>query len=256
MRSMNHHFMDGSSGGGGGGDCHGGMHQAHQHAAAPMDHHKHDHHHHHHSGGEAAAAAAGAGAGHQHHNHNHHHHHGHDHASSGSGMCSMNMYLNADVTDVCILHERWHVTDARSFAGSLVLCAFLVALYERFAAWRRRYATSVARQAKAAARKKELSSSSSSSSASGEKQKTGTSTCHSTTSSVSAMERSRRRRAAAINAALYGVGYLWGMTNMLIFMTFNVWVMLACGVGAAVGKFLSGDDEEGQGEEEKEASCH
>lgn len=168
-------------------------------------------------------------------------------------MCSMNMYLNADVTDVCILHERWHVTDARSFAGSLVLCALLVALYERFAAWRRRYAASVARQAKAAARKKELSSSSSSS---GEKQKTGTSTCHSATSSVSAMERSRRRRAAAINAALYGVGYLWGMTNMLIFMTFNVWVMLACGVGAAVGKFLSGDDEEGQGEEEKEASCH
>ncbi|KAK7975391.1 kinesin family protein (BimC) [Apiospora arundinis] len=233
---MNHHFMDGSGGGGGGGggDCHGGMHQAHQHAAAPMDHHKHDdHHHHHHSGGEAAAAAAGAGAGagagHQHHNHNHHHHHGHDHASSGSGMCSMNMYLNADVTDVCILHERWHVTDARSFAGSLVLCALLVALYERFAAWRRR------KRREAEDRNIRVS-----------------------LSNVSGIGHGKvaARRDAAINAALYGAGYLWGMTNMLIFMTFNVWVMLACGVGAAVGKFLSGDDEEGQGEEEKEASCH
>ncbi|KAK8084402.1 Ctr copper transporter [Apiospora hydei] len=160
----------------------------------------------------------------------------------------MNMYLNADVTDVCILHERWHATDARSFAGSLLLCALLVALYERFAAWRRRYAARVARQAKAAARKKELSSSSSS-------DKKGPACC----TAESPTDRSRRRRAAAINAALYGVGYLWGMTNMLIFMTFNVWVMLACGVGAAVGKFLSDDDdqaEEVSGEEEKEASCH
>ncbi|KAK8097731.1 uncharacterized protein PG998_013217 [Apiospora kogelbergensis] len=160
----------------------------------------------------------------------------------------MNMYLNADVTDICILHERWHVTDARSLAGSLLLCALLVGLYERFAAWRRRYAASVARQNKAAARKKELTAS-----VAGEKQ---TPACHSTPS-LSATDRSRRRRAAAVNAALYGVGYLWGMTNMLIFMTFNVWVMLACGVGAAAGKFLSGDDdEEGLGEEEKEASCH
>lgn len=163
----------------------------------------------------------------------------------------MNMYLNADVTDVCILHERWHVTDARSFAASLLLCALLVALYEKFAAWRRRYATSVARQAKTAARKKELSSSS------GNSEKKETPACHKSTAAKSATDRSRRRRAAAVNAALYGVGYLWGMTNMLIFMTFNVWVMLACGVGAAVGKFLSDDDDQDlYGEEKKEASCH
>ncbi|KAK7942520.1 uncharacterized protein PG986_011633 [Apiospora aurea] len=216
-----HHLMGGDSAG----DCHGGagMHQGHHHAAAPMDPHSH-------------------------HGHSHHHHH-HDHGSSSMGMCSMNMYLNADVTDVCILHERWHATDARSFAGSLLLCALLVGLYERFAAWRRRYAGRAARQAKAAARKKELPSSSLSS-----EKDTAPACC----TAESATDRSRRRRAAAINAALYGVGYLWGMTNMLIFMTFNVWVMLACGVGAAVGKFLSDDDDnEGvSGEEEKEASCH
>ncbi|KAK8045491.1 hypothetical protein PG993_005515 [Apiospora rasikravindrae] len=238
---MNHHHL---TGGDSTGDCHGGagMHQAHHPAAAPMD----PHHHHHPGAGEAPAA------GHQHHNHHHHHH---DHGSSSTGgMCSMNMYLNADVTDVCILHERWHATDARSFAGSLLLCALLVGLYERFAAWRRRYAARVARQARAAARKKELSPSSSSSS---EKDKKGPACCTAATSAESAMDRWRRRRAAAINAALYGVGYLWGMTNMLIFMTFNVWVMLACGVGAAVGKYLSDDgDEEMSGEEEKEASCH
>ncbi|KAK8068869.1 hypothetical protein PG994_005485 [Apiospora phragmitis] len=167
----------------------------------------------------------------------------------------MNMYLNADVTDVCILHERWHVTDAPSFAVSLLLCALLVALYERFAAWRRRYAASVARQANTAARKKELSSSSSTPHGGADEKKAPASACRSTTAAAveSTTDRSRRRRAAAVNAALYGVGYLWGMTNMLIFMTFNVWIMLACGVGAAVGKFLSDDDQEVPGEEEKEA---
>lgn len=167
-------------------------------------------------------------------NHGHHGHHQH-----GSGLCKMNMFLNADTTDLCILHERWRVTDTRSLVGSLLLCALLVAAYEWFAAARRRYAAATRADRQTTLAKKTDGPTAAAAAAPAGRRR---------------VPPARQRHAAVVNAVLYGLAYLWGMTNMLIFMTCNVWVMLACSAGACVGKFCFGDADEA--EEEKATSCH
>ncbi|KKZ67049.1 hypothetical protein EMCG_07281 [[Emmonsia] crescens] len=60
----------------------------------------------------------------------------------------------------------------------------------------------------------------------------------------------RRRRGKLVLAAFYAVQVFYSFMIMLLFMTYNGWIMLAVAVGAFLGYIMFG------GEAAKSVSCH
>lgn len=66
----------------------------------------------------------------------------------------------------------------------------------------------------------------------------------------------RRARSGHVTKALfYGAQVFYSFFIMLLFMTYNGWVMIACAVGASLGYLVWGGRAEGEGEG-KSVACH
>ncbi|EGS19048.1 putative copper transport protein [Thermochaetoides thermophila DSM 1495] len=160
-----------------------------------------------------------------HHDHMHHmghsSHSGMDHGSPDSAgpMCNMNMLFTWSTDNLCIVFRQWRITSTPSLLVSLALIVTICAGYEALREGIRRYDAVVARRLDTAPRQN---------------------------------RDAVTRRAHYIKAILYGIQNFYAFMIMLIFMTYNGWVMLAVSFGAGLGYLLFG----GKTPVAKETACH
>ncbi|KAF6838471.1 ctr copper transporter family protein [Colletotrichum musicola] len=181
---------------------------------------------------------------HAHMDHSHMDHSAMDHGNmgghggmGGGGMgdrCSMNMLFTWDTKNLCIVFRQWHVRSTGGLVISLLLVVALAAGYEALRAASRRYEQSVNKRVEALP-----------------------------SPNVTVTERTpflwtgreqveASRSAHIVKAALYAAQNFYAFMIMLIFMTYNGWVMVAVAVGAFVGYVLFGNSTSST----KDNACH
>ncbi|RPA88154.1 Ctr copper transporter [Ascobolus immersus RN42] len=158
------------------------------------------------------------------------------HAGMGGGdsmeaevyRCSMNMLFTWDTTNLCLVFRWWHITGPFSLVVSLLGVVVLSAGYEFLRALTRRYEARI----NAASAPNEESS------------LLGTGR-DGLAPGVSA------RKGKLVKAVLYGAQVYYSFFIMLLFMTYNGWVMIAVAVGASLGYIVWGDTSAA-----KSVACH
>ncbi|CAK7274185.1 copper transpport protein [Sporothrix epigloea] len=146
-----------------------------------------------------------------------HSHHHLEAAEMPMDMCSMNMLFTWDTRNLCVVFRWWHIRSTPGLFLSLLAVVIFGAGYEALREGIRRYeaqssSRAAPRQAHAVVNK----------------------------------------RAHLIKAVLYGIQNFYAFMIMLIFMTYNGWVMLSVSFGAFVGYLLFG----GSVPAVKETACH
>ncbi|KAK4499500.1 hypothetical protein PRZ48_010015 [Zasmidium cellare] len=133
-------------------------------------------------------------------------HGGMDHGGHGDmgdmPMCNMNMLFTWDTTNLCIVFKSWRITGLWSLLWSLLAVIALTAGYEAVREASRRY------EQRHAAIIENLPR-----------------------SSVQAEE----QKGKIVKALFYGVQVFYSFFIMLLFMTYNGWIMIAVGIGAFIG---------------------
>ncbi|KAL1991598.1 hypothetical protein VTN49DRAFT_4906 [Thermomyces lanuginosus] len=167
---------------------------------------------------------------HSHHNMDHAgmDHGGMDHGHGDMDMdakCAMNMLFTWSTKNLCIVFSGWRVQGTYSLIGSLLLIVLLTAGYEGLRAFTRRYEALHQQRLKAY-----------------------TSPVHVGRDSKIELE----RRGKIILALLYAVQVFYSFFLMLLFMTYNGWIMLSVAVGAFVGYLAFGHDATAT----RSAACH
>ncbi|KAK3072607.1 copper transpport protein [Teratosphaeriaceae sp. CCFEE 6253] len=128
------------------------------------------------------------------------------------------MLFTWDTTNLCIVFRAWRVTGPVTLVLALLGVVALTAGYEAVREASRRYEQRLAAMVEGGPR-----------------------------STAQAEE----KRGRVVKAALYAVQVFYSFFIMLLFMTYNGWVMGAVGVGAFIGYLLFGGSSI-----EKSAACH
>lgn len=160
---------------------------------------------------------------HAHHDHMSHMDHG-DHGMpgmphDGPPMCNMNMVFTWDWKNVCIVFRSWQITSPLSLAVSLVAIVAIGAGYEALREGIRQYEARTSKRIETAPRQNR--------------------------DAVS-------RRVHISKSVLYGLQNFYAFMIMLIFMTYNGWIMIAVSVGAGLGYLIFG----GRTPVVKDTACH
>ncbi|KAJ2781885.1 copper transpport protein [Coemansia javaensis] len=151
-------------------------------------------------------------------------HGGHDDGHGGRPMCAMNMALNWSTDNVCVLFDFWRITSGTSLALSWAAVFVLGYAYELARARVRRWELSLARD------------------------------CAEPQPEMPLADAARARRAARrTRALLYGLMVAYSYSLMLIFMTYNGYLILAVIGGAAAGHYVYSVDALGA---VRGANCH
>ncbi|KEQ62199.1 Ctr copper transporter [Aureobasidium melanogenum CBS 110374] len=146
-------------------------------------------------------------------------HGGMDHGGMDHGnMCNMNMLFTWDTNNLCIVFKSWRITSTMSLIWSLVGVMLLTAGYELVREMSRRYEAKVQREIDDMPRR----------------------------NAADAYAKSK-----TIKAALYAIQVFYSFFIMLLFMTYNGWIMLSVAVGAFVGYLVFGNSTV-----TKSAACH
>ncbi|KEZ44435.1 hypothetical protein SAPIO_CDS3437 [Scedosporium apiospermum] len=144
---------------------------------------------------------------------------GMDHGGGGNDMCSMNMLFTWSTKNLCIVFRQWHIRSTFDLVLSLIAVVAIGAGYEAIRAFSRKYELAVTKRVELAPRQNQPEI---------------------------------NRRAHIIKAVLYGIQNFYAFMLMLIFMTYNGWVMIAVSVGAFVGYLLFGNTTSST----KDTACH
>ncbi|CAK7232510.1 copper transpport protein [Sporothrix bragantina] len=171
----------------------------------------------------------------------HSHHHHADAAEMPMDMCSMNMLFTWDTRNLCIVFRWWHIRSTPGLFLSLLAVVALGAGYEALREGIRRYEVQLAKRADAVPQDRENG---------GDRDDNDTETTPFLRTGQAQAE--VNKRAHLIKAALYGVQNFYAFMIMLVFMTYNGWVMLSVSFGAFVGYLLFG----GATPVVKETACH
>ncbi|KAH0351933.1 Ctr copper transporter, partial [Aureobasidium melanogenum] len=156
---------------------------------------------------------------HSHMDHGNMGHGGMDHGGMDHGnMCNMNMLFTWDTNNLCIVFKSWRITSTMSLIWSLVGVMLLTAGYELVREMSRRYEAKVQREIDDMPRR----------------------------NAADAYAKSK-----TIKAALYAIQVFYSFFIMLLFMTYNGWIMLSVAVGAFVGYLVFGNSTV-----TKSAACH
>ncbi|KAF2026490.1 ctr copper transporter family protein [Setomelanomma holmii] len=118
--------------------------------------------------------------------------------------CNMNMLFTWDTTNLCIVFRGWHVSGTGSLIVSLLAIVLLTAGYEAVREASRRYEAYSSRVVEGRRGGDDL----------------------------------REQQMKIVKGALYAVQVFYSFFIMLLFMTYNGWIMLAVAVGAFVGYLL------------------
>merc|ERR1711939_262161 len=130
----------------------------------------------------------------------------------GGDQCSMNMLFTWSSKNLCIVFPQWRVTGTLSLLISLIAIVILTAGYEWVRDLSRRYEQTHSAHLQAfitSTQRKDARS-------------------------------SAEQRGTIVKAAFYAVQVFYSFFIMLLFMTYNGWVMLAVAVGAFFGYLLFG----------------
>ncbi|OLL24380.1 Copper transport protein CTR2 [Neolecta irregularis DAH-3] len=147
------------------------------------------------------------------------HHEGMDHSKP---MCSMNMLFTWSYENLCIVFPQWHISGTPNFILSLFAIVMICVFYEGLRYYSRKFELKTYRM------KANRRSSNNSSDADDE----GRVLMDPEISGDS------RRRRKVIKAIFYGIQILLSFSIMLIFMTYNGFVMLAVMTGATLGYYI------------------
>ncbi|TGZ81773.1 Ctr copper transporter [Ascodesmis nigricans] len=170
--------------------------------------------------------------------HPHHHHEADETASSammppsGGHRCQMSMLFTWNTQDLCLVFRWWHVSGPISLVLSLLVVVALGMGYEYVREITRRYEARVD-AANAQNIGGELPDNESSSLLTGR-----------------AVKNSQRKGQTG-KALLYAIQVFYSFFIMLLFMTYNGWVMIAVAVGAFFGYILWGGSNA-----TKSVACH
>ncbi|TDZ27129.1 Copper transport protein CTR2 [Colletotrichum spinosum] len=164
---------------------------------------------------------------HAHMDHSHMDHSAMDHGSMGGGgmgggmgdRCSMSMLFTWNTNNLCIVFRQWHIRSTGGLIVSLLLVVALAAGYEALRAASRRYEQSVNKRVDSLPRREQVEAS---------------------------------RSAHLVKAALYAAQNFYAFMLMLVFMTYNGWVMGAVAIGAFVGYAVFGNSTSST----KDNACH
>ncbi|EFY85823.1 CTR2 long splice variant [Metarhizium acridum CQMa 102] len=155
-------------------------------------------------------------------------HAGMDHGDMGHGdhggmedMCSMSMLFTWDTTNLCIVFRQWHIRSTPGLIFSLVAVVLLAMGYEALRALSRRFEASVDRRMSALPRDEQ------------DAEITPLLAPGSSHPNIG-------KQGHLIKAVFYGVQTFYAFMLMLIFMTYNGWVMLAVSLGAFLGYLFFG----------------
>ncbi|KAI9374768.1 Ctr copper transporter [Aspergillus egyptiacus] len=181
-----------------------------------------------------------------------HGHHGHGDMDMGEGQCSMNMLFTWSTKNLCIVFSGWRVKGPFSLLGSLIVIVLLTAGYEGVRQVTRRYEIAHARRLGAFSTSTLGSNNEIADEAVPRDDQTQVPGTSSPLLVGSDNRRTIERRGKITIAALYAVQVFYSFFIMLLFMTYNGFVMLAVAVGAFVGYLAFGEDMSAS----KSVACH
>ncbi|KAF7315661.1 FAD-binding FR-type domain-containing protein [Mycena indigotica] len=192
----------------------------------------------------------------------HDHHHMMDHSehdlATAMARCSMNMLWNTQIIDTCIVFRSWHVTSKAYFFGSCLAIVALGILYEYLRAFQKSLDTRIAIALVASGKGKTRARSGSRSGRSSPDEDAGL------------LSGRRMFKVAAtgtpvplllrlVRAGLYGATVFLSFFLMLVFMTYNAYLILATVLGAALGHLIFNSNiniDALLSEESKGMACH
>ncbi|KAM5376980.1 hypothetical protein ACJZ2D_005182 [Fusarium nematophilum] len=160
-------------------------------------------------------------------------HAGMDHGDGGMhDMCSMNMLFTWDTNNLCIVFRQWHVRSTASLVFSLLAVILLAVGYEALRSLSRRYEEALDKRVRAAPSDVPVTES---------------------TPILSGQNQGQAdQRAHLIKAVLYALQNFYAFMLMLIFMTYNGWVMVSVSLGAFIGYLVFGQKTSAT----KDNACH
>jgi len=183
-------------------------------------------------------------------------HSGMDH-SAPAAMCRMNMLWNTQIVDTCIVFRSWHVTSTASLIGSCIAIMALGVLYEYLRAFSKSLDTRIALALVASGK--------------GKRSASGVRSGRSSPEEDAGLMTGRRMFKIAstgtpvpfllrvLRAVLYGATVFLSFFLMLVFMTYNAYLIFATVFGAALGHFVFGGTiniDALLSEESKSMACH
>ncbi|KAJ7785116.1 Ctr copper transporter [Mycena maculata] len=141
--------------------------------------------------------------------------------------CSMNMLWNTQIVDTCIIFRSWHISSTATFLLSCAAIMSLAVFYEGLRAFQKRLDTRIALELANAA------------------PTTGTIRLPDAEDADLLTERRIPDAGTPVplfqrllRATLYGISVFLSFFLMLVFMTYNAYLILATVLGAALGHFL------------------
>ncbi|KAJ3484419.1 hypothetical protein NLG97_g7053 [Lecanicillium saksenae] len=159
-----------------------------------------------------------------------------DHGGGGmEDMCSMSMLFTWDTTNLCIVFKQWHIRTTPGLIISLIAVVLIAMGYEGLRATSRLYEQSVQARIVSAPN----------------------APVQPVTETTPFLRPGQNhdhltRRSHLIKSFLYGLQNFYAFGLMLVFMTYNGWVMVAVSLGAFLGYYVFGD----QTAATKETACH
>ncbi|KAJ4404797.1 copper transpport protein [Neurospora sp. IMI 360204] len=203
-----------------------------------MDHSGHDHSAHMDHSGHGDMSAAGDM------------HSGHPGMGGGPPRCSMNMLFTWNTENLCIVFRRWRIDSTFTLVVSLLAIVALAAGYEALREGIRQYEAWTNKRVETAPHCRDQYRDDEDVEPQHEEEERLTETT--TPWFLGQNAAAVTKRAHAIKSVLYGIQNFYAFMIMLIFMTYNGWVMLACSLGAALGYFIFGSRTTAT----KETACH
>lgn len=149
-------------------------------------------------------------------------------------MCNMNMLFTWDTTNLCIVFRQWHVRSTASLIFSLLAVVLIGIGYEAIRAFSRRYELATSKRV--------------------ESLPSGLDSVTESTPFLPAGQSQGQlsQRTHVIKGALYALQNFYAFMLMLLFMTYNGWVMIAVTLGAFFGYLIFGKSSSAT----KENACH
>ncbi|KAL7901287.1 Ctr copper transporter family domain-containing protein [Trichoderma sp. TUCIM 5745] len=176
---------------------------------------------------------------------------GHEgHGGHGGGMddmCSMSMLFTWDTTNLCIVFRQWHIRSNTSLVLSLIAVVLIGMGYEALRSVSRNYEASLAKRLEVVPN----------STAHGYRDNIDDDVEDNVAETIDFNRSGQNRddfskRGHLIKALLYAFQNFYAFMLMLVFMTYNGWVMVAVSAGAFFGYLLFGHSTSAT----KDNACH
>ncbi|KAJ3737361.1 Ctr copper transporter [Lentinula guzmanii] len=153
-------------------------------------------------------------------------------------MCSMNMLWNTQIIDTCIVFRTWHISTNTAFSFSCLAIIGLGVLYEYLRVLQKSIDTRIALSLVKDQRRNRSRSSSGRSTPEVPLEDEGLLSGRVFKANVTGVPVPLPSR--IIRSVLYGISVFLSFFLMLVFMTYNAYLILSVVLGAAIGHFIFG----------------